>query len=44
MLARTAYDRKKLEVDGQKLYDTDYLRSMETPVEKLRVRDDSNID
>ncbi|MEG4504884.1 DUF29 family protein [Microcoleus sp. F6_B4] len=25
----------KLEVDGQKLYDTNYLRWMETTVEKL---------
>ncbi|MEG4233553.1 DUF29 domain-containing protein [Microcoleus sp. Pol11C3] len=34
----------KLEVDRQKLYDTDYLRWIETTVEKLRVRDYSNID
>lgn len=34
----------KLEVDRQKLYDTDYLRWIETAVEKLRVRDYSNID
>ncbi|MEG3909002.1 DUF29 family protein [Microcoleus sp. K1-B6] len=34
----------KLEVDRQKLYDTDYLRAIETTVEKLRVRDYSNID
>ena len=34
----------KLEVDGQKLYETDYLKWMKTTVEKLRVRDDSNID
>ncbi|NQE38671.1 DUF29 family protein [Microcoleus asticus] len=33
----------KLEVDRQKLYDTDYLRSIETTVEKLRFRDYSNI-
>ena len=34
----------KLEVERQKLYDTDYLRWIETTVEKLRVRDYSNID
>ena len=34
----------KLEFDRQKLYDTDYLRWIETTVEKLRVRDYSNID
>ncbi|MEG3863130.1 DUF29 domain-containing protein [Microcoleus sp. herbarium12] len=34
----------KLEVDRQKLYDTDYLRWIETTVEKLRARDYSNID
>ncbi|MEG4960711.1 MULTISPECIES: DUF29 domain-containing protein [unclassified Microcoleus] len=34
----------KLEVDRQKLYDTDYLRWIEITVEKLRVRDYSNID
>jgi hypothetical protein len=34
----------KLEVERQKLYDTDYLRWIETTVEKLRVRDNSNID
>ncbi len=34
----------KLEVDRQKLYDTDYLRWIETTVEKLRDRDYSNID
>jgi hypothetical protein len=33
----------KLEVDRQKLYNTDYLRSIETTVEKLRGRDYSNI-
>ena len=33
----------KLEVDRQKLYNTDYLRWMETIVKKLRVRDYSNI-
>ena len=34
----------KLEVDGQKEYDTDYLRWSETIVEKLRARDYLNID
>ncbi|MCC3437092.1 MAG: DUF29 domain-containing protein [Microcoleus sp. PH2017_40_RAT_O_B] len=34
----------KLEVDRHKLYDTDYLRWIETTVEKLRARDYSNID
>ena len=34
----------KLEVDRQKLYHTDYLRWIETTVEKLRVRDYSDID
>ncbi|TAE66541.1 MAG: DUF29 domain-containing protein, partial [Oscillatoriales cyanobacterium] len=34
----------KLEVDRHKLYDTDYLRWIETTVEKLRSRDYSNID
>jgi hypothetical protein len=34
----------KLEVDRQKLYDTDYLRWIETTVEKLRARDFSNIE
>ncbi|MEG4169593.1 MULTISPECIES: DUF29 domain-containing protein [unclassified Microcoleus] len=34
----------KLEVERQKLYDTDYLRWIETTVEKLRSRDYSNID
>ena len=34
----------KLEVDREKLYDTDYLRWIETTVEKLRDRDYSNID
>ena len=34
----------KLEVDRQKLYNTDYLSSIETTVEKLRGRDYSNID
>ena len=34
----------KLEIDRQKLYDTDYLRWIETTVEKLRVRDYSNMD
>ena len=34
----------KIDVDRHKLYDTDYLRWIETTVEKLRVRDFSNID
>lgn len=34
----------KLEVERQKLYETDYLRWMETTVEKWRVPDYSNID
>ncbi len=34
----------KLEVDRHKLYDTDYLRWIETTVEKLRIRDYSNVD
>ncbi len=34
----------KLEVDRQKLYNTDCLRLSETTVKKLRVRDYSNID
>ena len=34
----------KLEVDRQKLYNADYLRWIETTVEKLRIRDFSNID
>ncbi len=34
----------KLEVNRHKLYDTDYLRWIETTVEKLRTRDYSNID
>jgi hypothetical protein len=34
----------KLEVDWQKLYNTDYLRSIETIVEKWLCRDYSNID
>lgn len=34
----------KLQVDRQKLYNTDYLRWIETTVEKLRGRDYSNID
>ena len=34
----------KLEVNRQKLYETDYLRWIETTVEKLRARDYSNID
>ncbi|WP_333076296.1 MULTISPECIES: DUF29 family protein [unclassified Microcoleus] len=33
----------ELEVEQQKLYDIDYLRWIETTVEKLRVRDYSNI-
>lgn len=34
----------KLDVERQKLYDTDYLKWIETTVEKLRVGDYSNID
>ncbi|MCY7383204.1 MAG: DUF29 domain-containing protein [Microcoleus sp. CAN_BIN18] len=34
----------KLEVDRQKLYNADYLRWIETTVEKLRILDFSNID
>ena len=34
----------KLEVDREEVYDTDYLRWIETTVENLRVRDYSNID
>jgi len=35
----------KLEIERQKiLYDSDYLRWIETTVEKLRVRDYSNVD
>ena len=34
----------KIDVDRHKLYDTDYLRWIETTVEKLRIRDFSNID
>ncbi|MEG4209692.1 DUF29 domain-containing protein [Microcoleus sp. S13_B4] len=34
----------QLEFERQKLYDTDYLRWIETTVEKLQVRDYSNID
>ncbi|MEG4348613.1 DUF29 domain-containing protein [Microcoleus sp. LAD1_D3] len=34
----------QLDFDRQKLYDTDYLRWIETTVEKLRVRDYSNMD
>lgn len=33
----------KLDVNPQKLYDTDYLKWIETTVEKLRFRDYSNI-
>ncbi len=33
----------KLEVDRQKLYNTDYLRWIETTAEKWRGRDYSNI-
>ncbi|HAT13828.1 MAG TPA: DUF29 domain-containing protein, partial [Microcoleaceae bacterium UBA11344] len=34
----------KLDVNPQKLYETDYLKWIETTVKKLRVRDYSNID
>lgn len=34
----------KLDINRQKLYETDYLKWIETTVEKLRVRDYSNID
>ncbi|MCW6049807.1 DUF29 domain-containing protein [Lyngbya sp. CCAP 1446/10] len=34
----------KLEFNRHKLYDTDYLRWIETTVEKLRIRDFSNIE
>ncbi|MEG5058497.1 DUF29 domain-containing protein [Microcoleus sp. A2-C5] len=34
----------KLEVNRHKLYDIDYLRWIETTVEKLRIRDFSNIE
>ncbi len=34
----------KVDVERQKLYDTDYLKWIETTVEKLRVGDYSNID
>jgi Domain of unknown function DUF29 len=34
----------KLDFDRHKLYETDYLKWIETTVEKLRVRDYSNID
>lgn len=34
----------ELEANRQSLYETDYLRWMETTVDKLRVRDYSNID
>jgi Domain of unknown function DUF29 len=34
----------KLDISRQKLYETDYLKWIETTVEKLRVRDYANID